>query len=68
MKKSILDEVSRVERLREIVDAVKHGRGFSAFDLAVKYNLSINVIYRDLHTLRDEGLIPKDFEFTRKER
>lgn len=66
--KSILDAVSRVERLREIVDAVKQGKQFSAFDLAVKYNLSINVIYRDIKALRDEKLIPNDFEFMRKER
>lgn len=66
--KSILDEKSRVERLREIVDAVKKGKQFSAFDLAVRYNVSINVIYRDIKTLRDEGLIPEDFEFARKER
>jgi len=66
--KSILDEKSRVERLREIVDAVKKGKEFSAFDLAVKYNISINVVYRDVKTLKDEGLIPKDFEFKRKER
>jgi len=66
--RSILDEKSRVERLREIVDAVKHGKQFSAFDLAVKYNISINVVYRDIKTLKDEGLIPVDFAFARKER
>ena len=66
--KSILDEKSRIERLREVVDAVKNDEKFSAFDLAVRYNVSINVIYRDVKTLRDEGLIPKDFEFTRKVR
>jgi len=66
--KSILDAVSRVERLREIVDAVKQGKKFSAFDLAVKHNISINVVYRDIKTLKDEKLIPVDFEFARKER
>ena len=68
MSKSILDTVSRVERLREIVDAVKQGKQFSAFDLAVKYNVSINVVYRDIKTLHDGKLIPIDFEFKRKER
>ena len=66
--KSILDQLSRVERLREIVDAVKRGVQFSAFDLAMKYGISVNVVYRDIKTLKDEGLIPKDFEFARKER
>ena len=65
---SLLDQKSRVERLREIVDAVKRGKRFSAFDLAVKYNISINVVYRDIKTLRDEELIPGGFEFARKER
>lgn len=65
---SILDVKSRVERLREIVDAIKNKEKFSAFDLAVRYNISINVVYRDIKTLREKGLIPKDFEFARKER
>lgn len=65
---SLLDQKSRVERLREIVDAIKRGKQFSAFDLAVKYNISINVVYRDIKALRDEKLIPEDFEFVRKER
>lgn len=65
---SLLDQMSRVERLREIVVAVKKGKKFSAFDLAVKYNVSINVVYRDIKTLRDERLIPEDFEFARKVR
>ena len=67
-QKSILDEMSRVERLREIVGMVARGEQFSAFDLAVLYNISINVVYRDIKTLRDEGLIPMSFEFARKER
>ena len=65
---SILEQKSRVERLREIVAAVKRGDKFSAFDVAVRYNISINVVYRDIAALRAEGLIPKDFEFARKER
>ena len=68
MKKSILDEKSRVERLREIVHAVGKGEKFSAFDLAVRYCISINVVYRDIKTLRDERLIPEDFEFAPKKR
>ena len=68
MKKSILDEMSRVERLREIVGMVARGEQFSAFDLAVRYNISVNVCYRDMKTLRDEGLIPKDFAFAPKRR
>ena len=66
--KSILDEKSRVERLREIVAMVARGEKFSAFDLAVKYLVSVNVVYRDVNTLKSEGLIPKDFEFARRER
>lgn len=66
--KSILDQKSRIERLREIVDAIKKGEKFSAFDLAVKYNVSINVVYRDVNTLKAEGLIPKNFVFARKGR
>lgn len=65
---SLLDQKSRVERLREIVKAIERGKKFSAFDLAVKYNISINVVYRDIKALRDEKLIPGDFEFVRKER
>ena len=67
-QKSILDEKSRVERLREIVDMVARKEQFSAFDLAVKYDISINVVYRDIKTLKDEKLIPGDFEFAPKRR
>lgn len=68
MKSKLLEQKSRVERLREIVDAVKRSEAFSAFDLAVKYNISINVVYRDIKTLKSEGFIPESFEFARKER
>lgn len=68
MKSKLLEQKSRVERLREIVDMVTHKEKFSAFDLAVKYNISINVVYRDIKTLKDEKIIPKDFEFARKVR
>ena len=67
-KSTLLDQLSRVERLREVVTAVKRGERFSAFDLAVKYNVSINVIYRDIKTLREENLVPKDFTFAPKKR
>ena len=62
----LLEQKSRVERLREIVKMVKDGKKFSAFDLAVKYDISINVVYRDIKTLRTEKLIPKGFVFARK--
>ena len=68
LKSKLLEQKSRVERLREIVDMIKKGEAFSAFRLAVKYDISINVVYRDVKTLKDEKLIPEDFEFTRKER
>jgi len=68
MKKGLLDKQSRVERLREIVERVKRGENFSAFDLAVIHDVSINVVYRDIKALRDEVLIPADWQFTRKER
>jgi len=67
-QKSILDEKSRVERLREIVGMIARKEQFSAFALAVRYNISVNVCYRDIKTLKDEGLIPADFEFARKKR
>ena len=68
MRSKLLDQKSRVERLREIVDAVKKGVKFSAFSLAVKYDISINVVYRDIKALKAEKLIPKDFVFARKVR
>ena len=67
-QKSILDVKSRVERLREIVGMVKKKEVFSALDLAVKYCVSINVVYRDIKTLKSTGLIPEDFEFAPKRR
>lgn len=66
-KSDLLERKSRVERLREIVAAVKRGEKFSAFFLAVKYNVSINVVYRDIKTLRNEKLIPKTWQFERKD-
>jgi len=66
MSKSVLDRKGRTERLREIVERVKDGKTFSAFELAVVYDVSINVVYRDIKTLRVEGLIPADFVFARK--
>jgi predicted DNA-binding transcriptional regulator YafY len=68
MPLDILNRKSRVERLREITKGIKDGETYSAFDLAVKYDISINVVYRDIKTLKDEGYIPEAWEFTRKER
>lgn len=68
MASSLLDTKSRVERLREIVKKVKKKESLNAFGLAVEYDVSINVIYRDIKALKAEGLIPKDFEFARKVR
>ena len=68
MVSKLLTQKSRVERLREIVAMVKKGEKFSAFDLAVKYCISINVVYRDVKALRGENLLPKDFAFAPKRR
>lgn len=68
MPASILDKKSRVERLRELVARIAKGEKLSAFDLAVQYDKSINVIYRDIKDLKSEGLIPEGFELSRKER
>ena len=68
VRSRLLDRKGRTERLREIVKRVKDGEKFSAFDLAVRYNISINVVYRDIKTLREENLVPKDFTFAPKRR
>lgn len=68
MPLDILTRKSRVERLREIVTEIKKGTAFSAFDLAVKYDISINVVYRDIKMLKDNGYISAEWEFARKER
>jgi len=68
MKKGLLEKQSRVERLRSIVERIKKGEGLSAFDLAVIYDISINVAYRDIKALREEGYIPEDWQFAKKER
>jgi len=68
MKSGLLEQISRPERLREIVRMVKDKEKFAAFDLAVKFDISINVIYRDIKALRDEKLLPKSFKFARKVR
>jgi len=68
MKSHLLEQISRPERLREIVRMVRDKEAFAAFDLAVKFDISINVIYRDLKALRSEKLIPKSFKFARKVR
>ena len=68
MSKGLLEKQSRVERLRSIVERVKKGESLSAFDLAVIYDISINVAYRDIKALKEEGYIPKDWQFARKDR
>ncbi len=68
MPLDILSRKSRVERLREITKKIKDGEELTAFDLAVDYSISINVVYRDVKALKDEGYIPKDWTFTHKER
>lgn len=64
----LLERKARVERLREIVKRFQDGKAFSAFDLAVAYSISINVVYRDIRALKAEGLLPKDFVLARKVR
>lgn len=61
-----LDKISRQERLKEIIQGVKEKKGFSAFDLAVRFDVSLNVIYRDISALREEGYIPKDWKFSER--
>lgn len=61
-----LDKISRQERLRKIINDVKSGDSFSAFDLAVLFNVSLNVIYRDVKILRNEKLIPDSWKFKKR--
>lgn len=68
MSLDLLNRKSRVERLREIKEGIIAGEQYSAFDLAVKYDISINVVYRDIKTLKDEGYIDITWQFARKER
>ena len=62
-----LDKLSRQERLKKIIQDVKDGKKFSAFELAVEYNVSLNVIYRDISALRDAKYIPVDWNFEKRE-
>lgn len=66
MTSGLLDKMSRVERLRDIVARVRRGEKFRAWDVAVWYNISINVAYRDIKALKGEGYIPQDWAFARK--
>ena len=61
-----LDKLSRQERLKQVIEDVKNGKKFSAFDLCVQYNVSMNVIYRDISALREEGYIPKEWQFEKR--
>jgi transposase len=62
-----LTKFSRQERLKKIILDVKEGQKYSAFDLAVQFDVSLNVIYRDISALRDEGYIPKDWTFEKRD-
>ena len=68
MKKRLLDTISRPERARSVAERIKKGESLSAFDLAVIYDTSINVVYRDIKRLKEDGDIPKDWQFARRER
>jgi predicted DNA-binding transcriptional regulator YafY len=66
MTSGILDKTSRVERLRDIKKRIDRKEKFTAFDIAVWYDVSINVAYRDIKTLKDGGYIPSDWTFAPK--
>lgn len=68
MSLDLLKRKSRVERLRELIDKIKNGVQLSAFDVAVEYGVSVNIVYRDIKTLKDNGYIPENWQFERKER
>ena len=61
-----LDKLSRQERLKQVIQDVKEGKHFSAFDLAVQYDVSLNVIYRDISALRDGKYIPEEWTFEKR--
>ncbi len=61
-----LEKLSRQERLRRIIEDVKNGKIFSAFDLAVRFDVSLNVIYRDVSALREGEYIPKEWKFEKR--
>lgn len=65
---SKLAQLSRVERLRAIVAAAKAKERVTAFDLAVRYNVSPNVIYRDIKELREAEMLPKKWGLEKKAR
>ena len=61
-----LDKLSRQERLKQIIQDVKDSKGFSAFDLAVRFDVSLNVIYRDVSALREGEYIPSNWRFEKR--
>lgn len=63
---NVLEKKSRSERLRELRDRINRGEKLTAFGLAVEYGRSLNVIYRDVETLRLMGAIPSDWKFERQ--
>lgn len=62
----VLDKFSRQERLKRIIQDAKEGKAFSAFDLAVQFDVSLNVIYRDISALREEGYISREWKFAKR--
>ena len=63
-----LAQPSRVERLRAIIEMAREKREVTAFDLAVQFNVSPNVIYRDIKELRDAKQVPSDWQLVKKAR
>ncbi len=61
-----LAQLSRVERLRAIRDLARDGEQVTAFDLAVRFGVSPNVIYRDIKELREADVLPKGWELAKR--
>lgn len=66
--KDKLSQKSRVERLRDIINLATASEKVTAFDLAVRFNVSPNVIYKDVKELRDSELIPSTWQLEKKSR
>lgn len=65
---SKLAQLSRVERLRAIMEMARNKEQATAFDLAVRFGVSPNVIYRDIKELREANVLPKDWELAKRPR
>ena len=61
-------DLSRVERLRAIVELAEKKESVTAFGLAIRFGVSLNVIYKDFRDLRETDAIPADFELAKKKR